>query len=166
MGREKGEPSDQRRQKRHHDPNIQRQEASPPIPPLRELCPRQRAGKEVAGSSSQGPRRPPNIMQGRPAPPPSRASPTRRGIAYDICPCTPPRLQVEFTLEQRSYPGCPSLARPQFVQGFAVEMARNYYKQDVALREARKEDVYKYEKCEGLERRFGASYIQTSIPRL
>ena len=45
MGREKGEPSDQRRQKRHHDPNIQRQEASPPIPPLRELCPRQCAGK-------------------------------------------------------------------------------------------------------------------------
>jgi len=33
-------------------------------------------------------------------------------------------------------------------------MARNYYKQDVVLREARKEDVYKYEKCEGLERHF------------
>jgi len=61
---------------------------------------------------------------------------------------------VEFTLEQRSYPGCPKLARPQFVRGFVVEMARNYYKQDVALREARKEEVYKYEKCEGLERSF------------
>ena len=33
-------------------------------------------------------------------------------------------------------------------------MGRNYYKQDVALREARKEEVYEYEKSKGLERRF------------
>ena len=33
-------------------------------------------------------------------------------------------------------------------------MTRDYYKQDVALREARKEPVYKFEKCESLERRF------------
>jgi hypothetical protein len=33
-------------------------------------------------------------------------------------------------------------------------MGRNYYKQVVALSNARKEEVYKYEKCEGLERRF------------
>jgi len=30
-------------------------------------------------------------------------------------------------------------------------MGRNYYKQDVALREACKEEVYKYQKCEGLD---------------
>jgi hypothetical protein len=40
------------------------------------------------------------------------------------------------------------------VPGFTVEMERNYYKQDVALREARKEKVYRYDKSEGLERRF------------
>jgi hypothetical protein len=44
--------------------------------------------------------------------------------------------------------------RPQIVHGFAVDLERNYYKQDVVLREARKEEVYKYEKNEGLERRF------------
>jgi hypothetical protein len=33
-------------------------------------------------------------------------------------------------------------------------MERNYYKKDVALREAHKEKVYKYDKSEGLERRF------------
>jgi hypothetical protein len=32
-------------------------------------------------------------------------------------------------------------------------MGRNYYKQAMALSNARKEEVYKYEKCEGLERR-------------
>ena len=44
--------------------------------------------------------------------------------------------------------------RPQVVHGFAVKLERNYYKQDVVLREARKEEVYKYEKSEGLERCF------------
>jgi len=44
--------------------------------------------------------------------------------------------------------------RPQIVHGFAIELERSYYKQDVALRDARKEEVYKYEKSEGLERRF------------
>jgi hypothetical protein len=40
------------------------------------------------------------------------------------------------------------------VPGFAIEMGRNYFKQTVALTNACKEDVYKYEKYEGLERRF------------
>jgi hypothetical protein len=33
-------------------------------------------------------------------------------------------------------------------------MGRNYFKQTMALTDARKEDVYKYEKAENLERRF------------
>jgi hypothetical protein len=37
---------------------------------------------------------------------------------------------------------------------FAVVMGRNYFKQTVALTNARKEDVYKYEKAENMERRF------------
>jgi hypothetical protein len=40
------------------------------------------------------------------------------------------------------------------MQGFAIQMGRNYFKQAVALSNAHKDDVYKYEKCEGLERRF------------
>ena len=161
------EAAGQRRQKRRHDPRSQ-DDVPPPNPPQRELRPRRRLGKEPAGSSShaKGPMQAPYIMQGGPAPPPSRANPTKQGIAHDICPRTPPHLQVEFTPEQRSYPGCPRLTRPQFVHGFAVEMARNYYKQDVALREARKEDVYKYRKVRGLKGVFGANYMQTSIPLL
>ena len=96
----------------------------------------------------------PYILQSQPTPPPSRASPTRRGIAHDICPRTPPRLQVEYSPEQRNYPHIPRLKRPGVVPDFEVTLCRNYYKQDVALREARKEEVYKYEKSEGLERRF------------
>jgi hypothetical protein len=37
---------------------------------------------------------------------------------------------------------------------FVVEMERNYSKQTMALTNARKEDVYKYEKAENLDRRF------------
>ena len=63
-------------------------------------------------------------------------------------------MRVEYTSEQRNYPSVPRLHRPGIVPGFTVEMERNYYKQDVALREARKEKVYKYDKSESLERRF------------
>ena len=143
----------QRRQKRRHDPRTQRED--PPTNPTRELRPPHRAGKEPAGSSSRKqPRKAPYILQSRPMAPPSRVNPTRRGIAHDVCPRTPPRLQVEFSHEQRNYPSIPRLHRLGIVHGFEVEMARNYYKQDVALREARKEEVYKYDKSEGLERRF------------
>ena len=143
----------QRRQKRHHDPRTQSED--PPPNPTRELRPRQHAGKEPAGSSSRmEPRKAPYIMQGRPMPPPSRVNPTRRGIAHDICPRTPPRLQIEYSPEQHNYPHIPRLKRPEIVYGFEVEMGRNYYKQDVALREARKEEGYMYEKSEELERRF------------
>ena len=117
----------QRRQKRRHDPRNQME--VPPPNPSRELRPRQRTGKEPAGSSSRKePRKAPYILQSGPTPSPSRASPTRRGIAHDICPRTPPRLQVEFTPEQRNYPNIPRLMRPGVVPGFAVVMARNYYK--------------------------------------
>jgi hypothetical protein len=40
------------------------------------------------------------------------------------------------------------------VPDFTVEIGRSYFKQTMALTNARKEDVYKYEKCEGLERHF------------
>ena len=93
-------------------------------------------------------------MQGQPMHPPSRANPTRRGIAHDICPRTPPRLQIEYSPEQHNYPHIPRLKRPEIVYGFEIEMGRNYYKQDVALREAHKEEVYMYEKSEELERHF------------
>ena len=143
----------QRRQKRRHDPRTQR-EVPPPNPSM-ELRPHHCAGKESAGSSSRKePRKAPYILRSQPTPPPSRASPTRRGIAHDICPRTPPRLQVEYSHEQHNYPHIPRLKRPGVVPGFEVTLCRNYYKQDVALREARKEEVYKYEKSEGLERRF------------
>ena len=133
----------QRRQKRRHDPLTQRED--PPPNPSRELRPRQHAGKEPARSSSRKePRKAPYIMQDQPVPPPSRANPTRRGTAHGICPRTPPRLQIEYSPEQRTYPHIPRLKRPEIVYGFEIEMGRNYYKQDVALREACKEEVYKY----------------------
>ena len=81
-------------------------------------------------------RQAPNMMQGMPVPPPARANPSRRGIAWDICRQTPSRLQVEYHADQRQYPRCPKLAGPQVVLGFVVEMGRKYYKQTVALREA------------------------------
>ena len=128
MGRE-------RRVKQRHDPSSQREEdESPSSPPRHELCPRHRPGKEPAGSSSQAPpartsrqpRRAPYMMQGMPNPPPAQISPQRRGIAHDICPRTPPRLQVEYAPDQRRYESYPRLARPQHVEGFAIEMPRNY----------------------------------------
>jgi hypothetical protein len=94
------------------------------------------------------------MMPSMAVPPPSRANPSRRGIAWEICPRTPPHLQIEYQEDQRQYPRCPKLTRPQILPGFAVEMGRNYFKQTVALTNARKEDVYKYEKAENLERRF------------
>jgi hypothetical protein len=81
--------------------------------------------------------------------PPSKANPSSRGIAWDIDPRTPPRLQVVFPKDQRQYPICPKLARPQIVQGFTIQMGRNYYKQAMALSNARKEEVYKYENVKG-----------------
>jgi hypothetical protein len=78
--------------------------------------------------------------------PSSRANPSSRGIAWDICPRTPPRLQVMFSEDQHQYPTCPKLSRPQIMEGFAIQMGRNYYKQAVALSNVRKEEVYKYEK--------------------
>ena len=150
----------ERRVKQRHDPSTQREDdESPPSPLRRELRPRRRLGKETAGSSSQAPparepRRAPYILQSRPNPPPARANPQRRGIAHDICPRTPPRLQVEYAPDQRMYERYPRLARPQHVEGYAIEMPRNYSGQEVALRDARQEEVYRYEKNEGLERRF------------
>jgi hypothetical protein len=94
------------------------------------------------------------MMPSMAVPPPSRANPTSKGIAWEICPRTPPRLQIEFQEDQHQYPKCPKLTRPQILPGFAVEMGRNYFKQTVALTNARKEDMYKYEKAENLERRF------------
>ena len=52
------------------------------------------------------------------------------------------------------YERYPRLARPQHVEGYAIEMPRNYSGQEVALRDARQEEVYRYEKNEGLERHF------------
>ena len=87
MGREhRDDPSGQRRQKRRHDPCLQREEdESPPNPPQRELRPRHRPGKEPMGSNSQvplarasrQPRRAPYMMQGMPNPPSARANPQR-----------------------------------------------------------------------------------------
>jgi hypothetical protein len=94
------------------------------------------------------------MMPSMAVPPPSRANPSRRGIAWEICPRTPPRLQIEYQEDQRQYPRCPKLSRPQILPEFAVAMGRNYFKQIMALTNARKEDVYKYEKAENLERRF------------
>ena len=53
----------------------------------------------------------------------------------------PPRLVVEYPPGQRTYPNIPRLHRPGIVPGFTIEMERNYYKQDVDLREARKESL-------------------------
>jgi hypothetical protein len=138
------------------DPQLQVQEAYPPSPPPREPRPNRRPGKEPT-SSSQAPShvsRQASYMMPSMAVPPSQANPTRKGIAWEICPRTPPRLKIEFQEDQRQYPRCPKLTCPQIVPGFAVEMGRNYFKLTVALTNACKEDVYKYEKYEGLERRF------------
>jgi hypothetical protein len=62
------------------------------------------------------------MMPSMAVPPPSWANPTRKGIAWEICPRTPPRLQIEFQEDQRQYPRCPKLTHPQILPGFAVEM--------------------------------------------
>ena len=150
----------ERRVKQRNDPSTQwPDDELLPSPPQRELRPRRRPGKKPAGSSNQAPlarepRRAPYILQSRPNPPPARANPQRRGIAHDICPRTPPRLQVEYAPDQRRYESYPRLAHPQHVEGFAIEMPRNYSGEEVALRDARQEDVYRLEKSEGLERHF------------
>ena len=116
----------ERRVKQRHDPSTQREDdESPPSPPRHELRPRRRPGKEPAGSSSQAPparepRRAPYILQSGPNPLPARANPQRRGIAHDICPRTPPRLQVEYAPDQRMYERYPRLARPQHVEGLLL----------------------------------------------
>src|SRR5688572_16172893 len=157
MGRDRASaPTGQQRQKHRHDPQLQVQEDSPPSPPSREPRPNRRPGKERASSNqapSRASRQAPYMMPSMAVPPPSRANPTRKGIAWEICPRTPPRLQIEFQEDQRQYPRCPKLTRPQIVPGFAVEIGRNYFKQTLALTNAREEDVYKYEKAENLERR-------------
>jgi hypothetical protein len=94
------------------------------------------------------------MMPSMAVPAPSRANPTRKGIAWEICPRTPPCLQIEFQDDQRQYPRCSKLSHPQILPEFAVEMGRNYFKQTMALTNAHKEDMYKYEKAENLERRF------------
>jgi hypothetical protein len=94
------------------------------------------------------------MMPSMAVPPPSQTNPTRNGIAWEIYPHTPPRLKIEFQDDQRQYPRCSKLCHPQILPEFAVVMGRNYFKQTVALTNARKEDVYKYEKAENLERRF------------
>jgi hypothetical protein len=68
--------------------------------------------------------------------PPARANPSRRGIAADICPRTPPRLEVTFSADQTRYPICPKLTRPQILSEFTVSLGRNYLKQAVALTSA------------------------------
>ena len=118
------EDAEQQRQKRRHDPHTQREDA--PRNPPRELRPRHRAGKEPAGSSSKEPRKAPYILQSRAAAPPSRPTPTSKGIAHDICPKTPPRLVVEYSPGQHTYPNILRLHRPGIVPGFTVEMERNY----------------------------------------
>ncbi|RLN11191.1 retrotransposon protein, putative, Ty1-copia subclass [Panicum miliaceum] len=137
MGRSGGEPSGQRRQKRLHDPHVQREEESPPSP-VPGARPHRRPGKEPATSGDPS-RKAPYIMRSMPVPPPSRANPSRR---------------VEVAPDQQQYPRCPMLARPQIVPGFAVELGRDYFGQKVALRNARNEEVYRFDKCEGFERRF------------
>ena len=155
--------------KQRHDPSTQRQDdESLPSPPRRKLHPRRRPGKEPEGSSSQAPparepRRALYILQSGPNPLPARANPQRRGIAHDICPQTPPRLQVEFAPDQRRYERYPRLARPQIEGGFAVDLPRNYSGQEVALRNARQEDVYRLEKNEGLRGVSGVSFTMISI---
>ncbi|RLN24289.1 hypothetical protein C2845_PM07G22800 [Panicum miliaceum] len=93
-------------------------------------------------------------MRSMPVPPPSHANPSRRGVAWEICPRTPPRLQVEVAPDQQQYPRCPKLTRPQLVPGFAIQLWWDYFGQKVALRNARNEEVYRYDKSEGLEGRF------------
>jgi len=63
-------------------------------------------------------------------------------------------LQVEFAPDQKRYNNFLRLAPPQHVEGFVVELPKNYSGQEVALRDTRQEDVYRLEKCEGLERCF------------
>ena len=143
MGRARaGEPAGQRRQKRRHGPQVQREEDFPPSPPQRELRPHRRPGKESAGSSSQTAE--PSIHDAKHAHASSILSKSnKKRPCMGVCPWTPPGLQVEFTAEQSQYPHCPKLARPRVLPDFAVQMGRNYYKQAVGLREAQKEEGLK-----------------------
>ena len=61
---------------------------------------------------------------------------------------------------------CPKHARPQIILGFAIQMEKNYYKQVVAFSNAPKVVVYKYDKCERLERCFCVNFIKISTPQL
>jgi hypothetical protein len=97
MGRDRANaPIGQRRQKHRHDPQHQVEEDSPPSPPLRELRPNRHPSKEPASSSqapSRAARQAPYMMPSMAVPPPSRANPTRRGIAWEIRHRTSPHLQ-------------------------------------------------------------------------
>ncbi|KAG2561605.1 hypothetical protein PVAP13_8KG224803 [Panicum virgatum] len=76
----------------------------------------------------------------------------------------PPRLQVEYSSEQRNYPSVPRLHRPGIVPGFTVEMERNYYKMwHLGRHSRRKSTNMKREKV--LRGVFGVNSMKTSIPQ-
>jgi len=112
------------------------------------------------------PRKAPYIMQGRPMPPPSRVNPTRRGIAHDICPRTPPRLQVEYSPEQCTYPYIPRLKRPGVVLGFEVEMEKTIISRTWLLGRLARRKYTNMRSVKDLRGDFGASFMKTFIPQL
>ena len=155
----------QRRQKRRHDPRNQRE--VPPPNPSRELRPRQCAGKEPAGSSPRKePRKAPYIMQGQPMHPPSRANPTRRGIAHDICPSTPPRLQVEYSSEQCTYPHIPWSRDPELFMDSRLRWEETIISRMRLLGRLARKKYTNMRSVKDLRGIFGASFMKTFIPQL
>ncbi|RLM66609.1 putative copia-like retroelement [Panicum miliaceum] len=123
-----------------------------------------RQGKEPATSQyaphlHPPPRQAPYMMRSMSVPrATARTDPRARGAAFEICPRTPDRLIVEFGSDQITHPHCPK-RRPQgTVEGFAIAAPRDYQNQSITIENQRAIDVYRYQKNEGLERRFWCDF--------
>ncbi|CAN6233150.1 unnamed protein product [Urochloa humidicola] len=126
---------------------------------------RRTKGKEVDGESSQleqqyapHPPRPrkeaPYIVpMGGPMPQPT-APKKKKGPAHEICPTTPEHLKIEYGPDQLRKENCPKIHQPMHPFGYDMVMPRDYYKQALVVKDAKKKDPFEWDKEEGIEERF------------
>jgi hypothetical protein len=72
-------------------------------------------------------------------------------VASHICPSTPPHLFPTLPNNIHVVKNPFNLRDPRSVHGFAEDLARDSSKNALAVREQREENVYRYQKSEGLE---------------
>jgi hypothetical protein len=75
----------------------------------------------------------------------------RARVASHICPSTPPHLFPTLPNNIHVVKNPFNLRDPRSVHGFAEDLARDSSKNALAVREQREENVYRYQKSEGLE---------------